>query len=152
MVPRRGLDPFYKRPYTPRGEPNHNSPFVPSLLTTELLPTSTVPYARSSLSLLSNFHPSDSSTTANNTAVFLAFSFRSSRLSWSFLAPITELHRYVTRSCYLGSGEDHRKGSTATRVNTSNCFRGLGESGNEPLGAIKRGGSISRLVLELLVS
>jgi len=76
-----------------------------------------------SLSLFSDFYPSDSASTANNTAAFLAFSFRSSRLSSSSLAPITELQRYVTRSCYLGSGEDHRKGYTATFV--SNCVGGL---------------------------
>ena len=50
-----------------------------------------------SLSLLSDFYPSDSVTAANNTAVFLAFSFRSSRLASSFLAPITELQKHVTR-------------------------------------------------------
>ena len=77
-----------------------------------------------SMSLLSDIYPSDSATTANSTVVFLAFSFRSSRLASSFLAPITELQSYVTRSCYLGFGEDRRKGSRATCV--SNCIRGLG--------------------------
>ena len=40
VVPRTGLDPFYKRSYTSRGEPNHDSPIVRSISTTELFPTS----------------------------------------------------------------------------------------------------------------
>jgi len=79
--------------------------------------------SETSWSLLSDFYPSDGATTANNTAVFLAFSFSSSRLASSFLAPIMELQRYFTCSCYTGYGEDHVTGSKETIV--TKCVRGL---------------------------